>query len=62
MGKIGGKLEKSEFPIKTMKQLKLSYDDLKAHDSELQNSDVMDQEWIHQQLSKTFSLLCGTYC
>ena len=38
-----------------MKQLKLSDDDLKAHNSELQNSDVMDQEWIHQQLSKTYS-------
>ncbi len=54
-GEEWAKLDQSEFPIKSMNQLKLSDDDLTAHDKELQKSDVIDNDWIHQQLSKTYS-------
>ena len=54
-GEDWAKLDQSRFPIKSMNQIRLSDDDLKAHESELQKSDVIDNDWIHQQLSKTYT-------
>ena len=47
--------DRSGFPIKSAKELTLSNDDLSAHKNELLKSDVMDSEWIHRQLSDTYS-------
>ena len=54
-GEEWAKLDQTEFPIKSIKQIKLSDDDLKSHETELQKSDVIDNDWIHQQLSKTYT-------
>ena len=49
--------ERSEFPVKSVDDLKLSDDELKDYQAEL--NDLMDEEWI-SQLSKSCSHL--TYC
>lgn len=54
-GEEWAELDQVYFPIKTMSQLKLSDDDVAAHDKELQKSDFIDSDWIHKQLSKTYS-------
>ena len=48
-------LDQSEFPIKTVEELSLTDDDLRAHESELLKADVTDNEWIHEQLSRSYA-------
>lgn len=54
-GEEFAKKDRSEFPIKSVEQLTLTDDDLKAHSDELLKSDVMDSDWILEQLSRMYS-------
>ena len=46
--------EKSDFPIKSVDDLKLTDDELKDYNAEL--NDLLDEDWIHQHLSKSYSM------
>ena len=43
-----------DFPIKSVSDLKLTDDELKDYKAEL--NDLLDEDWIHQHLSKSYSM------
>ena len=47
--------DRSTFPIKSVSDLKLTHDDLKAQVDESLKSDVVDNEWVNKQLAKVYS-------
>ena len=53
-GKEWCKSERSEFPIKSVNDLKLTDDELKDYKAEL--NDLLDEDWIHQHLSKSYAM------
>ena len=48
------KQEKSKFPIKSVEQLKLTSEELEEYHAEF-SAEVLDEDWIHQQLAKSYS-------
>ena len=53
-GKEWCKNEIVDFPIKSVSDLKLTDDELKDYKAEL--NDLLDEDWIHQHLSKSYAM------
>ena len=49
------KSDQSEFPIKSINQIRLCKEDLKMHNEEILYEDLCDIEWVNQQLSAKYS-------
>ena len=49
------KSDRSQFPIKSINQIRLCNDDLKMHNEEILNQDLCDIEWVNQELSAKYS-------
>ena len=60
-GEDWAKLDRAQFPIKSVKELKLSHDDLNVHSNELLKSNVVDDEWVNKQLAKMYSQSYSVY-
>ena len=41
--------------------MSLTDDELRAHENELLKSDVVDNEWIHEQLSKSYAMCYAVF-
>ena len=59
-GESWAKMDRKNFPIKSVKEIKLSKKDLEYHDQEVVKSEIIDNEWIRSQMGCSVNFSDGT--